>query len=404
MKRSLILMGAIWGLAGGAFAVVPEPDNVVYGAIAFGGLQVTAAETNVTIQASLALNGPPISTYQMGANPVLGNLYSLRIATESLAPAASQSAVLSNQLVFITVSDGTGVRAQATYTVGARGQIARMDLSGATSGQTAFPADNSPTDNAVSINEAVAYLLAWRTGAPWPIGPTNVPLNYAVRAGSLWRGGGGYILDSTIGSAPAWWVNTNGASANLSTAGDGAVCTMPATYTPGVPFTVTDTITPSSGVGVYAVEDQVPAGWQVINISSNGVFDPVNQKVKWGLFFDQTARVLTYQVVAPLGSTFGGSFAGQASFDGTATISISGQRAIAYISPMVALPQTLGFGSGIHLKINGNPGQSVTLQISSDLVNWRAVETVVIDSSGAQDWVEPIGTNQQLFYRAHLER
>jgi hypothetical protein len=64
-------------------------------------------------------------------------------------------------------------------------------------------------------------------------------------------------------------------------------------------------------VSVYAVEDQAPAGWSADQISHEGTFDPVENKVKWGPFLDGVERELVYRVSAP--STAAGGLVG---FDG----------------------------------------------------------------------------------------
>lgn len=93
----------------------------------------------------------------------------------------------------------------------------------------------------------------------------------------------------------------------------------PEAYTVGQPMTVTLEITPEATVSVYAVEDAIPSGWAVTEISDSGSFDAVNGKVKWGPFFDHTARTLTYKVTPPTGTTGQKTFTGTASFDGTDT-------------------------------------------------------------------------------------
>src|SRR5579859_1132384 len=70
-------------------------------------------------------------------------------------------------------------------------------------------------------------------------------------------------------------------AANAST----VVSSLPASFSPGVSFTVTNLASPDLFVGVYAIQDTPPAGWSVANISDDGAFDAVNQIVKWGPFF-----------------------------------------------------------------------------------------------------------------------
>ena len=403
MKRVTLILGVAVAFVLTARATISEPDNVVYGTITFGGTQVTAANTNVTIEARAELNGPAIASYRMGDRQSVGDFYSLRVSLESLTPVSNPAAAAAGQTVYLVVQDDSGVRAQASYQVGARGQITRLDLAGALPGQTTHPADNNPDDNTISINEVVAYTLAWRAGTAWPSGPAKVPLDYAVRAGALWRSGEGYRLDSTASSAPAWWVSTNGISGVVSANPNSAVRSLPGGYPPGTAFTVTVDVTPPAGVGAYAVEDQPPAGWMVSNISDSGAFDAVNGKVKWGLFFDQTARRLTYSVT-PAANSGMATFAGEASFDGTATVLIGGQYTVGSSSLVQVGLRPLGGNNGFNLSLSGSPNQSLIIQTSTNLKTWDPFTNLTLDGSGILDFVIPKGTGEKVFYRAKFNQ
>ena len=90
---------------------------------------------------------------------------------------------------------------------------------------------------------------------------------------------------------------------------------LPSYYVPGVSFTLTNTVTPSPGVSVYAVEDALPPGWSANQISDDGTFDPFTHKVKWGLFFDDSPRFLTCVVLPPVNASGSVTFAGVGAFD-----------------------------------------------------------------------------------------
>ncbi len=404
MKKLIFLIALAATALFRAQAAVPEPDNIIYGTITLGSNQVTAAQTNVIVSASATLNGPPIDTYQMGSLPGAGNDYSLRITLESLEPVANPAAALSNQLVYISVNDGTGVRAQASVVIGGRGAITLLNLAGAVPGQSTMPSDNNPTDNSISINETVAYLLAWRTGAAWPIAPTNIPLNYAVRTGALWRGGGTYELNSTVSGPPAWWVNTANPNVVENPSLDSAVASLPPTYIPGQPLTVSTVVNPGSVLYAYGVEDQPPPGWTVTNINNGGVYDPVNGQVKWGLFFDSVPRTLTYQVTPPANAIGLATFAGQASYDGVVTLNISGQRTTSYApTPQFGLAK-IGLGHSFHISLKGAQGQTFLIETSTNLTSWQVISTVVLDATGADDFYDPVTTtNQDRFYQVVLQ-
>lgn len=79
-------------------------------------------------------------------------------------------------------------------------------------------------------------------------------------------------------------------------------------------------VTPDIGTKNYAVEDMVPAGWVVNDISHSGLWVSGEKKVKWGPFFDHTARTLTFKATPPAGETGAKTFSGTASFDGINTV------------------------------------------------------------------------------------
>lgn len=84
------------------------------------------------------------------------------------------------------------------------------------------------------------------------------------------------------------------------------------------PFTVAIVVTPPSGTIAFGVEDAPPNGWiDVTNIDNSGTWDAVNQKVKWGPYFNDDPVTLHYQITPPAGSS--GStpcFSGVVSIDG----------------------------------------------------------------------------------------
>ncbi|MGA1840282.1 MAG: MopE-related protein [bacterium] len=89
-------------------------------------------------------------------------------------------------------------------------------------------------------------------------------------------------------------------------------------YTPGYPVTITIEVSPDAQTSAYAVEETPPEGWQIDtnSINQNGEWDSVNKKVKWGPFFDNSSRTLTYKVEAPCSAPVCNPVSGTASFNG----------------------------------------------------------------------------------------
>jgi|GEM_PF-2326693 len=75
---------------------------------------------------------------------------------------------------------------------------------------------------------------------------------------------------------------------------------IPVNYLPGAAIPITLSVVPAQDVRVWVAEEAIPAGWTVSTIGENGVFDSANRKIKWGPFFEASARSLAYQLTSPL--------------------------------------------------------------------------------------------------------
>ena len=114
-----------------ARAEISEPDNVLYGTIVIGTNPVTAARSDVVIEARRTPNGPALSRYRMGTSPGLGNFYQLRIPVEAFAPLTDTNASLAGHTVYVVLRDASGVQAQTTYTIPERGTVQRVNFGAA---------------------------------------------------------------------------------------------------------------------------------------------------------------------------------------------------------------------------------------------------------------------------------
>ncbi len=181
------------------------------------------------------------------------------------------------------------------------------------------PAD-SDDDCRIVISEAVAYATCWKTGCIWPVGPDPVEIGHAVNGGLLWKTGECYCYDELLLPEPGCWISAacaaSSSALDAGSAGPLAWDFDPSIYTPESPVEVLIDVTPDPGTMVHAVEDAPPVGWTVSNINESGAWDSVNEKVKWGLFFDASVRTLTYDITPPAGETGEKTFSGTASFDG----------------------------------------------------------------------------------------
>ena len=119
----------------------------------------------------------------------------------------------------------------------------------------------------------------------------------------------------------------------VSVLADGATRDLPDCYTPEVALTVSIAIQPPPATSAVGLEDAPPVGWTVSNISSNGVFDALNGKVKWGPFFEPFPAVVTYDVTPPIAEMGMKCFAGTVSFDGINQQPITGEECISEAGP-----------------------------------------------------------------------
>ena len=76
------------------------------------------------------------------------------------------------------------------------------------------------------------------------------------------------------------------------------------------------TIKAPKGTSAMALEIRVPAGWQVTVISDAGLWDELHRKIKWGPFFDNLSRTVTFKVRRTASHLQQGGFEGNVSFDG----------------------------------------------------------------------------------------
>jgi hypothetical protein len=155
------------------------------------------------------------------------------------------------------------------------------------------------------------------------------PMSYQWRKDGIILGGAtGSCLSLTnvqIGQAgsyqvtvtsPAGSITSQSARLTVLNIRSTAIRQLPPSFVGGNRFPVSIEVTPDSAVFAYAVEETPPSGWTVQQIDNNGTVDLTNKKIKWGPFFDNQRRVLTYVAVPPVGTTGSALFRGTASFDG----------------------------------------------------------------------------------------
>lgn len=245
------------------------------------------------------------------------------------------------------------------------------------------PADNQPFDAWMTLEEVTSYGAAWKRGQRWPLAPSPITARYLDKAIELWRNGEAYFYDTNFLTAPLWWtlLPTRAPSrypapplppADVVTAKGDASADMPKFYHAGVRFTVTVTITPSTNVVVYAMEELPPVGWKLGAISGGGVYDNVRHKIKWGPYFDMQPRTVTYEITPGTNNPSLMPVLGVVAFDDQSEL-IDGRRQV--VLSGTEYPPTLTAApvldpSGFQFTIQGIPGEIYEVQASTDLIDW----------------------------------
>ena len=158
---------------------------------------------------------------------------------------------------------------------------------------------------------------------------------------------------------------------------------LPAFFTPAVPFTVTLTVTPDATTHVYALEETPPTHWVVSAISHGGAFDAAAGKVKWGPFVDATARVLSYQLTPPAGAAGTNGFSGRAGVD-NALVPVAGVRSTVKFPGTLVRTQPAGYlpGSAVPVTLAATPAADVGAWAVEELVPAGWSVTDVSDGGG----------------------
>jgi Zn-dependent metalloprotease len=151
--------------------------------------QTVTAGANVTFTV-VATGTPPLS-------------YQWRKDGQDLAGATAASLVLNN----VQTSHAGTYTVRVSNSAGAvTSNPATLTVSPAQAPR--HPADVNPPDNRLTLQEMIAYAAAYKRTQPWPEGPNPIPLDYMIRAATLYKRGETYRHDPAAGGPPLWWVNS----------------------------------------------------------------------------------------------------------------------------------------------------------------------------------------------------
>ena len=131
---------------------------------------------------------------------------------------------------------------------------------------------------------------------------------------------------------------------------------------------VTLTISPGAETLSYAVEERVPAGLTAENPTEGGIFDVHSRTLRWGPFFDNKDRSLSYQLSAQNGGSNLFTVSGTLSVDGV-DLGIEGDTEWrSEVDPVASSGEAVRLIESGAVRINVEPNEDVVAYALEELV------------------------------------
>ncbi len=213
-----------------------------------------------------------------------------------------------------TLSYSVTAPSGASWNINFNGTISVDGTSETICGDTAVsPGSYHPADLdadwMISDDELTAYAATWRRGDPWSMAPEMIPADFVTNAGMIWKSGGSYSFDGTVN--PPWVADDAAKSGGGRLRAESGVLVV----LPDVPVRMDLSVEPNEGTRAYLVEDRIPEGFVIMD-AGEGLFDSEAGVVRFGPYFDDQERTLSYTVMRLDDSSSSGIFRATASFDG----------------------------------------------------------------------------------------
>jgi hypothetical protein len=381
----------------------------------------TSAHGNVTSDtATLQLDIPPtaptITVQPQSVTVDEGGVFFLTITAEGTEPFSYQwfkneTAITGETSQTLNVasaqmSDSAAYSVQVSNAAGSVMSaiaVVVVDDDGSNTVESDFHPADMDEDNQIVISELTEYGSAWKQGETWSVGPNPIPIAYVTRAGTLWKGGEDYEKDPNGDEAPLWWVNPGAALRSLSFPSNSPIQSSAVRTVDGSLITVE--IQPKASTLSYAVEEIIPIGYDILQISDAGVYDAITRRIRWGVFMDNQSRRLTYQLVALAEVSTYPTIHGGASMDG-GIITILQQSEVNDPNPLLPrLTLTIGSDGNPLGTITGQAGKVYIIESTDSLANgqWEEMLSVFMEKS-TQNWVGKTFTaSGQKFYRVRIQ-
>ena len=143
IKKMLFIFVLLMLPAAVALAVIPEPDNIIFGDITLDGVAITATNTDVSIVVEYA--DKELASYTMGSKELANNKYLLEISLDSILQRNESSVRDGDLLVLYYKTANSRVKA-AEVVVNERGTRMEVNLN-LQSEDLVIAADNSAIDS-----------------------------------------------------------------------------------------------------------------------------------------------------------------------------------------------------------------------------------------------------------------
>lgn len=140
-------------------------------------------------------------------------------------------------------------------------------------------------------------------------------------------------------------------------------------------------------MSAYAVEETLPAGLAPYDISEGGSWDVVNRKIKWGPYFDNTARTLSYKLGGIAGVY---TLSGVGSYDGQSVLT-TGSVTIDLESSLRVAPSNLASpGQGFTLSFPTQAGRQYYIEFSDNLTGcpWQVADGPLSGTGQSIHWTD----------------
>ena len=155
------------------------------------------------------------------------------------------------------------------------------------------------------------------------------------------------------------------------------------------------TVSPRLDTRAYALEERLPAGCRVVEISDSGHLDAAHHPLKWGPFTEESVKAVQYTLLPAATNTGPIAFGGVVSFDGANRL-VQGDDRVRRAPRLALSPQPSE--KRLVLQLGDDPGGELILETSTDLLHWTPVMTVT-NQAGALQMPVPVSSDAQRYYR-----